>query len=161
MYQSLKLLSGTFKIISICGVIGLLIWVTSRILASREVLSTIPDYTLQTVWELFRLDLVILILGMFGCLMSFAFGTFIMLIIDIEEGIRNIDSWFKKRDAEASTRALKAAMNPKPNSQTAVATPTSSPPKIERPRQPIRTETPPPPSSVRPTPPSRKNGGYD
>lgn len=95
-YQSLRLLSFLYHAIAIVGVFVVLVFfvvffvgaigLVNGIAQMQGIQPTLPAYAAALAPPFY-----FLVAGMLGCLVTYAGGTFIMLMIDIEQGIRDLN----------------------------------------------------------------------
>lgn len=156
-YQSIRLLSFAFKAL---GVIGVPVIVVSVLFAVADIRTTAEasgDIAASSMVTALLPVLASVGLGMFACLVVYAFGAFLELMVDVEAHLYSIDMWFARKDAEASSKKLAQMMGRQPQKSPASQTATSPLPpptprrerKYDDPNEAYPTPVPPTPFFVR------------
>lgn len=121
-YQSLHLISLFYKLAGIIGAIVVMILfvvfeagainLVNIIIQAQGIQASLTAYVAATLPPFY-----FLIAGLLSCLMSYGFGAFLTLMIDIEQGIRNLDyrsqrAELPKEDAPLAPRRPLASFPP-------------------------------------------------
>ena len=102
-YHSLRLVSSFYKLSGIVGGLLVIILFVAFLVGALGLVEQIASRqgirpSLEAYLAAITPPIYFLIAGLIGSLTSFAFGAFIMLMIDIEQGVRNIDFHFNNRE---------------------------------------------------------------
>lgn len=153
-YYSLRWLSAALKAFAIIEAVCVVAVGVVMVLVGRAIFDSFTargmPVTLEMIAAALGVILVVMMIGFFMCLITFAAGAFIMLMVDIEESVHNVEMWFRQRDALEGTQRLEAYRHSQVASPAPAARPAASVPVA--PRQPRKQAAPGEPLQARPVP---------